>query len=1113
MNERDLFIAARRIQNTAERSAYLDGACSDNAPLREQVEALLEEQEHLGSFLERPAARLSDIAQEPTLLEGPGGMIGSYKLMEQIGEGGFGIVFMAEQEQPVRRKVALKILKPGMDTRRVIARFEAERQALALMDHLNIARVLDGGETATGRPYFVMDLVKGIPITKYCDQAQLTTQERLELFVSVCQAVQHAHQKGIIHRDLKPSNVLVTHQDGAPLVKIIDFGIAKAVGHHLTDKTLSTSFAQMIGTPPYMSPEQMALSNVDVDTRSDIYSLGALLYELLAGTTPFDKGRLKEANYDEMRRIIREEEPPKPSTQISTLGEAIATVAMNRKSDPKRLGQLIRGELDWVVMKALEKDRNRRYETASAFAADVERYLHDEPVAACPPSTLYRVGKFVRRRKAALVTTAAISVTLVAAVVGLLIANYQIATQRNLAEREHEQSEANFHKARLAVNDYFTLVSESELLDVPGLDDLRKQLLEAALNYYEDFIREHGAASQRRADVAAAHLRVAEITYLNGGSSDQYFPHLRDGVDLIERLIQEHRDTPEVQRQLAGLYVTGKELDISARGSIELQEVARYLEKLAHILEKFVADNPNVPELQNDLAGACRFVAQSYSLGDEALPWFEKATRLWESLARAHPGVAAYRQNLARVYELYGIHLNMKGRRDDAYQSIEKAFFLRRDLARHEPGRASYTAWLAVSYRELGELDSALKHSQEAEKSIRQAQELQQKLVADFPTLHTYRHDLAQTQLSLARVIKTSGRVAEALPAYRQALGARQELVARFPRIPVYRDEYVQTVAEVASFLAIVGKRQDAANMVREAAQFCCGKMETHSLSIEERSAYVEISGKLAAGLRRLGRAEEAEKLRVQTAAVSEQLLKGFTTNVTLREAELRAYINLLRLTGEDSATLGKWGQALAAYARLVEVDPGDHWHWYVSATLYLYLGDIESYRRICDGMLERFGERRIPAVAERTAKTCALAFESGIDPERVLQVTHQAIGGTEKHQDYRWFVLAQAMAEYRAGHRTAAVDWLERFAPQTGGAHSDATAFAVLAMAQHHLGRSEAARAALSNAQAILRTKMPDPQRERPFGNDWHDWLRAQILCREAEALLKSSASPETPN
>jgi WD40 repeat protein/serine/threonine protein kinase len=410
-----VFLAAVELP-AAERAAVLDRECGNDAELRQRVKALLQAHEQPGSFLESPAANLFATADD-SLAEHSGTAIGPYKLLEQIGEGGFGIVFMAEQQQPVRRKVALKVVKPGMDSKQIIARFEAERQALAMMNHQNIAHVLDAGTTDSGRPYFVMELVRGIPITQFCDDNRLTLPERLELFVAVCQAVQHAHQKGIIHRDLKPSNVLVTSQDGSPLVKVIDFGIAKALGQErLTDKTLFTGFAQMIGTPLYMSPEQAERSGQDADTRSDIYSLGALLYELLTGTTPFDKERLKEADYDEIRRIIREEEPAKPSTRISTLGQAGTTVSANRQSEPKRLSHLFRGELDWIVMKALEKDRNRRYDTASSFAADVQHYLHDEPVQACPPSAWYRFRKFSRRNKRALTMASAITITVFLAV-------------------------------------------------------------------------------------------------------------------------------------------------------------------------------------------------------------------------------------------------------------------------------------------------------------------------------------------------------------------------------------------------------------------------------------------------------------------------------------------------------------------------------------------------------------------------------------------------------------------------------------------------------------------------------------------------------------------------
>jgi eukaryotic-like serine/threonine-protein kinase len=333
----------------------------------------------------------------------------------------------------VRRKVALKVLKPGMDSRQVVARFEAERQALALVDHPHIAKVFDGGQTASGRPYFVMELVKGVPITDFCDHNRLTVRQRLELFIPVCSAVQHAHQKGIIHRDLKPSNVLVTAHDATPVVKVIDFGVAKALGQELTDKTLFTGCAQMVGTPLYMNPEQAGQSGLDIDTRSDIYSLGVLLYELLTGTTPFDRERFRGVGYDELRRIIREEEPPRPSTRLSTT-EELASIAANRGLGPKKLAGVVRGELDWVAMKALEKDRNRRYDTANGLARDLERYLHDEPVAAGPPSACYRVRKFLRRHLAALTTAAVIALLLVA---GSAVSTWQ-AVRATAAEGQAE---------------------------------------------------------------------------------------------------------------------------------------------------------------------------------------------------------------------------------------------------------------------------------------------------------------------------------------------------------------------------------------------------------------------------------------------------------------------------------------------------------------------------------------------------------------------------------------------------------------------------------------------------------------------------------------------------
>ncbi len=692
-----IFTKAVTIGNTEARAAYVQSACVGAPAILARVEALLRAHDRVNPALDDLLATVdhsSRKADHPTRHEQPGMLIaGRYKLLEAIGEGGMGTVWMAEQIEPVRRSVAVKLIKAGMDSRQVLARFEAERQALALMDHPNIARILDGGITDTGRPFFVMDYVKGIPITEYCDAQKLNIHDRLKLFSQVCSAVQHAHQKGIIHRDLKPSNILVAPYDDTPVPKVIDFGLAKTMHQSLTDLTLHTAHGAVLGTPLYMSPEQAQLNNLDIDTRSDIYSLGVLLYELLTGTTPAERKQFKEAAWDVFLRIIREEEPPRPSTRLST-SEALPELAANRRMESAQLPRLVRGELDWIVMKTLEKDRSRRYDSANSLAMDVQRYLTGEPVLAHPPSKLYQFKKYVRRHKAQVTAASLVLLVLLAGIAGTTWGMFQAKHAANAERQAKLEAEANLDYARKGneilgavfanfdPNTKYETVAElrnalkTNLLDAAKkLDDLgsgdpvavaqmRHTLgtsmyslgeTELAIPLFQQAMEVRKAKlGADHPDTLASASSLGMLLMLARGV-DQGLPLVEETLNLQKaKLGPDHPDTLRSMGNLAWAYFFSNKRDLA----LSLEEETLKLRKA-----KLGADHPDTIHSMARLAGLYSLSNDKYALSH---PLLEEAFKLSKArFGASHPVTLGIMNNLAvspgekrglqLLEELYGL--------------------------------------------------------------------------------------------------------------------------------------------------------------------------------------------------------------------------------------------------------------------------------------------------------------------------------------------------------------------------------------------------------------------------------------------------------------------------
>jgi eukaryotic-like serine/threonine-protein kinase len=868
-----IFTGAIEIASREERAAFIARACGTDEELRRRVGRLVDAHFQAGSFLESPPASITSPMAPASSTESIGTVIGPYRLLQVIGEGGMGTVYMAEQTVPVRRVVALKLIKTGMDNRQVLARFGAERQALALMDHPNIAKVFDAGTTDNGRPYFVMELVKGVPITKFCDERRLTLRERLELAIPVCQAVQHAHQKGIIHRDLKPSNVLIALYDDKPVPKVIDFGVAKATGPRLTDQTLYTEFGAVVGTLEYMSPEQAQLNQLDIDTRSDIYSLGVLIYELLTGSTPLQHKRLKSVLFLEVLRLIREEESPRPSLRLSTT-EELPSIAACRHVEPRKLSGLVRGELDWIVMKALEKDRSRRYETANGLAADLRRYLDDEPVQACPPSRRYRFGKFARRHKLVLTLAGMFAAALLIGVAGLSVSIVLISRSYTAERRAHRKAEANFERARWAVDEFFTTVSQSKLLDVPGLQPLRKELLEAAVRYYRALAEEKSDDSTVRAGLAVAHFRLAEVNFEADRTNDS-IRELDAGLDLVEHLLQQNPSNSELFRRVSGFWKGTRGITVSPRGPWDVSAADRSLKKFLQIWERLSSQYPALSALQSDLAimydRHCRLLVY-IGRPDDAVAACQKAVALWEGLVVAYPNAPEYQAALGEEYDQLGGLVGGGGNREAQVKLANMAFAISEKLTASYPDVAQYQEDLAKSIIAKASFLFQEGKTTEAEASYRLALESWQKLAAKYPSAHLYRVESATTLERLGALADRAGRHQDAEQAIRQALELETRVLADDPGNSRCVEQLLAGVVVLAKVLEDAGRPVEAENTYRMGLQTAQMFLLQFPADRWCRSEMGRVHNHLGLFLTRANRLQDAEQAHRRALDIYEKL-------------------------------------------------------------------------------------------------------------------------------------------------------------------------------------------------------------------------------------------------
>lgn len=950
--EQDIFQGARRLP-PSERGAFLDEACGDDIVLRGRVAALLRVHDEDIRFLASPALGPRDgpAASPAPTGEGPGSLIGPYRLVELLGTGGMGAVYLAEQTEPVQRDVALKIIKPGMDSSRVIARFEAERQALALMDHPHIAKVFDAGATPSGRLYFVMEVVRGQPITQYCDEHHLTPRQRLELFIPVCHAVQHAHQKGIIHRDLKPSNVLVTVYDGQAVPKIIDFGLAKAVGPRLTEQTLDTSIGTLIGTLQYMSPEQAGPDQNDVDTRSDIYSLGVMLYELLTGSTPLPPQRVRGAAWLELLRILREEELPRPSTRLDST-EEMPRIAANRGVEPKQLRSLVRGDLDWVVMKSLEKDRSRRYATANGLARDLQLYLQDEPVEAGPPGAAYRLRKFARRHRVALATAVAFLMLLAAAAsISIWLALWAMAAEQ-LARAQAEQAVA---QKRCAEEEAAIAQAVSDFLcrDLLGQADLSNQPQggerDRNITVRELLDRAAGVIGSRFVDhelTEAAIRATLGQSYRALGEDAAAQPHLERALAVLRaRRGPRHVDTLESMSNLAGV--------LWARGW-PTQAERMYLEALEGFTAALGGDHPKTLAVLHN-------VAMLESLDGR----FEQAAAKYQRVADAYRTAFGPEdpRTLRALLNLAGLQAHRGRHKESEALFSEVARTCRDRLGVDHP-----MTLLALS--NLGQAFLQTRQYDAAETQLRKVLETRRaKLGPDHPDTLATMHDLAFVYLDTKRLDEAEALFRQALAASRVKPGLEHPLTHRL-------------LNGLAVLLVKRGQFDEAEPLFRQVLQ-----ARQNSLGPDHPTTLISLNN-LGAFYQARGRIELAEPL---FRAASE----GGRKRLGAGHPETRRWTNNL---ADSYSSLGKLREAEVILREVAEVDRNQHGSTSVE---YGY-----SLGRLALNLLDQHKYAEAEAVARET-----LAIKEALQPDdwstfHVRSLLGGALLGQERYADAEPFLV-----------------------------------------------------------------------------------------------------------